>query len=192
VSDEKRPLPYYRWYVADYRASRAVQRMDYITKGLYRELLDECWVEGAIPDDIEKLADICGCPIGVMADAWKVLRPRFSPLVGMDGTYMTMTRLEVERTDSDKLRATRALAGAKGGRAKANSGKHKQTVANTPAVAIAEQSSNAFATGIEGDVQPAAALPAPHGAARLTPGVVSEMMAKAARGEITRGGADVS
>lgn len=128
MSSDRRGLPYYRWYVADYRASRAVQRMDYIVRGLYRELLDECWVEGAIPDDAEKLADICGCPVDVMANAWKVLKPRFSPLVGMD-SYLTMTRLEVERTESDKIRTVRALAGAKGGRAaaaKASKGKQKQ------------------------------------------------------------------
>lgn len=180
---ETRALPYYRWYVADYRASRAVQRMDYITRGLYRDLLDECWVEGAIPDDFEKLADICGCPIGVMADAWKVLRPRFSPLKGMDGTYMTMTRLEVERTECDKLRATRALAGSKGGRAKANASKGKQPLANDTAVAVAvaEQSSNAFAT----EISESGAPPAPHGAARLADGL-DVLMAKVQRGEIRR------
>lgn len=145
MSNDRRGLPYYRWYVADYRASRAVQRMDYLTRGLYRELLDECWVEGAIPDDPEKLADICGCPVDVMANAWKVLKPRFSPLVGMDG-YLTMTRLEVERTESDKMRTVKALAGAKGGRAKAQASKGKQTLAEGTAVkssSSSKSSSNA-------------------------------------------------
>lgn len=41
-------LPYYRWHWRDYRANRKVQRMTYIERGLYRELLDECWAEGFI------------------------------------------------------------------------------------------------------------------------------------------------
>ncbi len=138
-----RALPYYRWYVADFRASRAVQRLDYIQRGLYRELLDECWVEGAIPDDIEKLADICGCPIGVMAEAWPAIRQRFAPLSGLDGAYLTKPRLESERTEMDKLRTVRALAGAKGGKAKAKPSKSKQTEANEQQLrAVAEQSSS--------------------------------------------------
>ena len=64
-----RVLPYYKWFWQDWRANRKIQRMTYIEKGLYRELLDECWVEGFIPDDIEELADICGCPKEIMANA---------------------------------------------------------------------------------------------------------------------------
>lgn len=182
---DKRALPYYRWYVSDYRATRAVQRMDYVTRGLYRELLDECWVEGAIPDDPEKLADICGCPIGVMAEAWKVLRERFTPLNGLEGVYLTSKRLEVERTDSDKLRAVRALAGRKGGKSKANPSKPKQTEANGTAVKSSSNSSNVFATGVEGDVQPASP-PAPHGAAPLSE-IAPVFMAtvKAMRGRVS-------
>lgn len=73
----KDPLPYYPWHVKDYRANRKVQRMSYVERGLYRELLDECWIEGAIPDDLAALADICGCPFDVMADAWAKIRPCF-------------------------------------------------------------------------------------------------------------------
>ena len=151
-----RSLPYYRWYVADYRASRAVQRMTYIERGLYRTLIDECWVEGAIPDDIEQLADICDCPRSVMAKYWPTLRPRFTALEGSEGGYLTKPRLEIERTEMDKLRTVRALAGQKGGQApskpkqsQANASKAKQTQANDTAVKAvkAEQSSSSSKSG---------------------------------------------
>lgn len=104
-----RSLPYYRWYVTDFRASRAAQRLSYLERGLYRDLLDECWVEGHIPDDPAKLADICGCPLGVMAEAWPNLRPRFSPIEGLDGMYLTSARLEVERTELDAFRVRQSM-----------------------------------------------------------------------------------
>jgi hypothetical protein len=60
-------LPYYRWHWRDYRANRKVQRMTYVERGLYRELLDECWAEGFISDDLGALAEVCGCPRDVLA-----------------------------------------------------------------------------------------------------------------------------
>ncbi len=88
--------------------------MSYIEKGLYRELLDECWAEGFIPSDLEKLADICGCPVEVMANAWQVLSKCF---VDDNGVFIN-ERLEKERTELDKIRVKRSLAGSKGGHAK--------------------------------------------------------------------------
>ena len=72
-----RALPYYKWFWQDWRANRKAQRMNYIERGLYRELLDECWVEGSIPNDLNILAEICGCPNDVMANAWQVLESCF-------------------------------------------------------------------------------------------------------------------
>jgi hypothetical protein len=54
-------MPWYRWLVKDYRANRKVQRTGYIARGLYRELLNEAWIEGSLPNDLAALADICGC-----------------------------------------------------------------------------------------------------------------------------------
>jgi uncharacterized protein YdaU (DUF1376 family) len=109
-----KPLFYYKWHWQDWRANRSVQRMNYIEKGLYRELLDECWSEGFIPDDIDSLAEICGCPVDVMANAWQVLSKCFEPC---DGGFLN-ERLEKERTELDKIRVKRAQAGSKGGHSK--------------------------------------------------------------------------
>ena len=88
--------------------------MDYIERGLYRDLLDECWVEGSIPNDIEKLADICGCSIEVMANAWQKLSKCFQLL---DNVFIN-ERLENERTEKDAHRVKMALAGQQGGKQK--------------------------------------------------------------------------
>jgi uncharacterized protein YdaU (DUF1376 family) len=109
-----KPLPYYKWFWQDFRANRTVQRMSYVERGLYRELLDECWVEGSIPDSIELMADICGCPVDVMTDAWQVLSKCF---VLLDGRLHN-EKMDSMRTEKDHERVARQVAGRKGGSAK--------------------------------------------------------------------------
>lgn len=111
---ENQPLPYYRWYVRDYRASRAVQQMDYIQQGIYRSLLDEQWESGGLPTRVRELAEIARCPVDVMRSTWEVLRKQF---VLKNGQYVN-ERLEAERTEKDKVRAANRLNGRKGGRKK--------------------------------------------------------------------------
>jgi uncharacterized protein YdaU (DUF1376 family) len=111
-----RTLPYYKWFWQDWRANRKIQRMSYIQRGLYRELLDECWVEGYIPNDIKELADICGCPEDVMADAWQVLSSCFELIE--DGKLINQ-KLHSLRTEKDVERLKKAENGKKGGLAKA-------------------------------------------------------------------------
>ena len=96
--EKDEPLAYYRWYWRDWRASRKVQRMTISERGVYRELLDECWQRGAIPDDMEKLAEICGCSLPEIAAAWPTVRKCFEPIEGLDGMFLTSQRLELERT----------------------------------------------------------------------------------------------
>lgn len=109
-----RHLPYYKWFWQDWRSNRRVQRMSYIERGLYRELLDECWIEGSIPNDIAELADICGCPTEVMADAWRTLSICFS----VDGDCLRNEKLDSLRTEQDQKRVKNAENGRKGGIAK--------------------------------------------------------------------------
>ena len=111
-----RTLPYYKWFWQDWRANRKIQRMSYVERGLYRELLDECWVEGCIPNDIKELADICGCPEQVMADAWQVLGSCFELLE--DGKLINQ-KLHSLRTEKDIERLKKSENGKKGGLAKA-------------------------------------------------------------------------
>lgn len=98
-------LPWYPWYVTLYRANRKVQRLTYIERGIYRELLDECWDAGYVPDDVPRLAEIALCPVGVMAEAWPHLRPLFEPTEGLDGMYLQSPRLEQIREAQNAFRS---------------------------------------------------------------------------------------
>jgi uncharacterized protein YdaU (DUF1376 family) len=112
-------MPYMKWYVNDHRANRKVQNLGYIAEGLFRQLLDEIWLEGWIPDDLPRLAEICRCPISVMAKQWPKLKPMFTPIDGLDGQLLTNRRLDAERSEQDRKRAMRAAFGRLGGVAKA-------------------------------------------------------------------------
>lgn len=146
IKMSERALPYYKWFWQDWRSNRAVQRMSYVERGLYRELLDECWVEGCIPDDLVALAEICGCPVDVMASAWQVLSKCFV-LLG-DGWHNE--KLDSLRTERDDMRIKRAAAGRAGGLAKSLKEKEpvasaKQTLANASKCHIEEAEAEAEA-----------------------------------------------
>lgn len=115
MTEKLPPLSYYKWHWQSWRANRKVQRMTYIERGLYRELLDECWSEGFVPNNIELMAEICGCPVETMASAWQVLSNCF---VLLDGVFIN-ERMDRERTEKDFERAKRARAGKVGGLHKA-------------------------------------------------------------------------
>lgn len=111
------PLPYYKWLWRDWRANRRVQRLSYVAKGLYRELLDEQWSEGFIPAEIETLSDICGCPVQIMEDHWSSLQDLFE--TQEDGRLVNR-KLEQQRTEDDKVRAAKARGGKKSALSKLN------------------------------------------------------------------------
>jgi len=136
------PLPYYRWYVQDYRASRGAQRLTWQERGIYRELLDECWDKGVIPDDIEKLAEIARCPVGPMAEAWPNIRRLFESVEGMDGIFLQHRRIEIERSVEDKERIRKANAGRKGGLAKAANAKQNLAALSSASGPLASSSSS--------------------------------------------------
>jgi len=126
------PLTYYRWKWQKFRADRRVQRMDYICKGIYRELLDECWVKGFVLANVEDLADIIGCEEEVIEKYWHLLSKclvlleggkRLHTLVGSpdeEGGKLKLISpsLNEERTKKDAERIGRAISGAMGGKAK--------------------------------------------------------------------------
>lgn len=112
MSAREEALPYYKWLWRDFRSNRKVQRMGWIARGLYRELIDEAWAEGSIPNDMSELADICGCPIEVMDEAW----PRIVVCWRLDESGRWVSdKLESLRTEVDTVRVTKARAGRIGG-----------------------------------------------------------------------------
>lgn len=127
IQKDLKPLSYYRWFWQDFRANRKVQRMNYIERGLYRELLDECWAEGGFHDDVSEMAEICGCPVDVMASAWQVLASCF---VLVDGIWHN-EKMDSVRTEKDRERVNKQNAGRKGGICKAMNQKDSVALAST-------------------------------------------------------------
>jgi uncharacterized protein YdaU (DUF1376 family) len=114
MPEKHEPLSYYKWFVRDYRANRKVQRMSYVARGLYRDLLDEQWLDGSLPEDLTALADICGCSVKVMEKYWPEIAPCFDLV---DGRLIN-PKLETMRTEQDKVRIKRVESGRLGGMAK--------------------------------------------------------------------------
>lgn len=128
MAEKNRPLPYYKWEVQAYRATREVQRMTWQQRGMYRELLDECWVEGGFPNKAAAIAEIIGCTVEELNEAWPTLKQRFV----LDETTRVWhnERLDSVRTEADMLRVKRALAGKAGGTAKSASTKGNVAIAS--------------------------------------------------------------
>lgn len=108
MADKLAPLDYYKWYWKRFHLSRNVQRLHYAARGFYRELLDEQFAEGFIPDDLRQLAEICDCPMAVMEEHWPSLE-KFFPVV-CDGQRVN-PNLEEQRTELDQKRAQQSRAG---------------------------------------------------------------------------------
>lgn len=101
-----KPLPWYQWDPQQWQASRKVARMDWAARGMYRELMDECWIKGAIPSTAEGIADLLDVPV----DEVEPLISQFVRCFDIDGESQTMTSpfIEAIRTESDARRISQA------------------------------------------------------------------------------------
>lgn len=116
-SQRLEPLEYYKWFWKRWRLNRKVQRLNYIAKGFYRELLDEQFAEGFIPDDVGELAHICACPVGVMEEHWPSLRVFFEEL---EPGQLVNSLQEELRTELDRSRAAQSRAGKRSAEVRSN------------------------------------------------------------------------
>lgn len=157
MAERDKAMPYYRWWVQDYRGSRNVQRLTWQERGMYRELIDECWDKGGIPDDCDALAEIIGCERWEIDAAWSNLRKLF---VEADG-HLVSPRLEKERTAEDRNRLLKQASGRKGGLAKASNARMLDSDATKRLASSSEQfraeqsSSGASVVGPLGGLTPA-------------------------------------
>jgi hypothetical protein len=103
-------LDWYRWIVKDYRASRKVGRMNTLERGVYRELLDECWIKGSIPDKLDDIAEILDEKPDVIADAWERVRKCFDASPEIEGHLINL-KLEEQRTEKDRIRISKQAGG---------------------------------------------------------------------------------
>lgn len=132
AQERLRPLPWFKWWYVDHRSHRVGRTLTCREEGMLLRLLEEQWLEGAIPDDYNRLAEIVGESAAAVADAWVKLQKFFRPVPGAEGALLFSRRLENERSEMDALRVKRSMAGKLGGRPR------KQTKANESNASQAE------------------------------------------------------
>lgn len=64
------PMQEYLWNPSQWQGSRKVQKMNWAERGLYRELMDECYLHGSIPSTSEGIADMLGEDPEVITPLW--------------------------------------------------------------------------------------------------------------------------
>lgn len=91
--------------------------MTYEQRGIYRELLDQQWVEGSLPSDPKHLATILRLTPGKFAKVWPLISAKFQK--NSDGRLIN-ARLEFQRKKLDQYIEEQRKRGEKGGRRKAD------------------------------------------------------------------------
>ncbi len=114
MSDQN-ALEWFPWYWKRWQRSRRVLRLTIAQRGLYRELLDECWRVGHIPTDPEALADLLFADPKEVAALWPSVRPFFE--FRPDGNLYNAELAEIRKKQVAKYAAS-VKNGQKGGRPK--------------------------------------------------------------------------
>jgi uncharacterized protein YdaU (DUF1376 family) len=86
-------------------------------RGVYITLICQCWIEGAIPADIARLARLCGLPLTTFRKIWPSLAGCFRPS-RRDAEQLVHPRLERERVKQAEWRAEQSERGKSGAAAR--------------------------------------------------------------------------
>lgn len=104
----------YYWDVLAWRNSRRVRAMDRFMRAIYREVMDEIWVNGAVPNDVYVISNMTGWPLEDVTAAWPQIRDCLKPLKKQPD-FFTSERLERERKNRDEYYRSKREAGREGG-----------------------------------------------------------------------------
>src|SRR3990172_1872179 len=105
--------PSFQFYPDDFLTDENVVLMTNREVGCYIKLLCYCWREGSIPEDMGKIARLCGEENSVMAELWLSLSVCFSSAIA-NPQRLVHPRLERERNKQDEFRKERSESGQKG------------------------------------------------------------------------------
>jgi uncharacterized protein YdaU (DUF1376 family) len=111
--------PAFLLYPADLLSDEHVVLMTNQELGCYIKLLCYCWREGSIPDDISKIARLCGEPTEVMAQLWLAISSCFTEHEN-EPNRLTNPRLKSERKKQEEHRKERSESGKKGANSRWN------------------------------------------------------------------------
>jgi hypothetical protein len=90
-----------------WRNSSKVRLMNFETRAVYRDVLDEIWLVGSVPKDPQVVAQLCHIPLDVMTRAWPVIERALIPT--SDPNLLTSERMELERKKRDTIKAERSF-----------------------------------------------------------------------------------
>ena len=105
----------YPWYVADWRGSETRLTLNSSAKYIFRELLDQMWIEGSIPDDMAAMARIAAVELKEFKAAWPSLEGKFL----IEGGRVTHWRVLEKRPKLQGWANSRVKGGVTGGTTKA-------------------------------------------------------------------------
>jgi hypothetical protein len=106
--------PAYLWYVRDYRSDPKLRDWSFAERGMYREMLDEQWLSGSLPDSAPELALLLGGTEAEWQAAWLKLTKCFVPRK-RDGRLVNLKleRVRLARRKFQKGQSQNGLAGAR-------------------------------------------------------------------------------
>lgn len=110
-------LPWYKWFVSDWRNSETRFRLSLAERGLYRELLDLHHAEGSIPSDKTTLRLMVGATAEDFDVAWANVAPLFHTHKSKPGRLVNDRALSVI-AESEKYQKAQRVNGSRGGRPK--------------------------------------------------------------------------
>ncbi len=125
----------YYFDVSAYRNSDKVRLMDHEARGVYRDVLDEIWITGFIPNEPDKVARLISTPADVVLRVWPVIHDCLIP-TREDPDRFTSERMEFERRRRNRIRREKQKNGRIGGLAKA---KHDASKRLANATGLPEQ-----------------------------------------------------
>lgn len=105
----------YPWYIADWRESETRLMLSLAERGLYRELLDYCYLEGSFPADESKIKLISSADGHEFARAWKSVRSLFELVSMPDGDRFVHSKVNEVRVKLFAYHEQKKHAGVKSG-----------------------------------------------------------------------------
>ncbi len=150
----------YPWYIADWRNSETRLGLSLAGKGLYRELLDYCYLMGSFPADESKIKSISNSDGHDFARAWKQVRPLFTLISNQDGERFVHPKVNEVRSRLDSYDEQRKEAGRKSGRTRAERAMNERSTDQLDGSRTQDESTTSTSTSTIKPPNP----PAPDGA----------------------------
>ena len=89
------PLPWFPIYATEMLGDEDFLSWSPAERGCWITLSARCWSDGSIPDDIERMARLCGCDAQAMLKHWESIASKFSK--SQNEGRLLSNRIEEER-----------------------------------------------------------------------------------------------